>query len=89
MKTPEFKKLSLAEARSDVERDPAELDARKRASERTAQTSGVLLDETSRWLASLPANIRPLACARRYPRIVAASPTYGGESGSARSISIP
>jgi len=70
MKTPEFKKLSLAEARSDVERDPAELDARKRASERTAQTSGVLLDETSRWLASLPANIRPLACARRFPRIV-------------------
>ena len=70
MKTPEFKKLSLAEARSDVERDPAELDARKRASERTAQTSGVLLDETSRWLASLPANVRPLACARRYPRIV-------------------
>ena len=69
MKIPEFKKLSLAEARSDVERDPAELDARKRASERTAQTSGVLLDETSRWIAELPANVRPIALAQKFPRI--------------------
>ena len=70
MKTPEFKKLSLADVRGDVEPDPAKLDERTRASERTARTGGVLLDETSRWLASLPPNIRPLACARKFPRIV-------------------
>ena len=70
MKTPEFKKLSLADVRGDVEPDPAKLDERTRACERTARTGGVLLDETSRWLASLPPNIRPLVCARKFPRIV-------------------
>jgi hypothetical protein len=70
MKPLEFKKLSLAEARGDADRDPAKVEECKQAVERTAHASAVLLDETSRWLGSLPANVRPLACARMFPRIV-------------------
>ena len=70
MKPPAFKKVSLAEMRSDVDRDRPTVDERKLAAERTAQASAVLLDETSSWLASLPTNVRPLASARKFPRIV-------------------
>ena len=70
MEPLEFNKLSLAEARGDVDRDPPKADERKQVVARTAHTSAVLLDETSRWLATLPANVRPLACARKFPRIV-------------------
>jgi hypothetical protein len=67
MKPPESRKLSPAAAHGD-DRDRAKADDGKRAVGGT-QTS-VLLDDTSRWLASLPANVRPLACARKFPRIV-------------------
>jgi len=70
MKTPEFKKLPIAEVRGDVERDASAVDERTPVADRAAHANAVLLDETSRWLASLPANIRPLTCARRFPRIV-------------------
>ena len=68
MKSPPFEKPTLAEAQRDVDHVPAKVEERRSAVERTPQA--VLLDETSRWMASLPANVRPFACARRFPRIV-------------------
>jgi hypothetical protein len=65
-----FKKFSFAEACSDVEPDRDNVDEGKQAAERSAEASAILLDETSRWLATLPAHVRPLACARSFPRIV-------------------
>jgi hypothetical protein len=67
MKPLEFAKPTLGEVRSDADNGEAKVEEGPRAVERISQT--VLLDATSRWIASLPANVRPFACARRFPRI--------------------
>jgi hypothetical protein len=68
MKSRELEKRKLVDVRTGTDHDPAKVEERSRAVERTSQTA--LLDETSRWLSSLPANVHPFACARRFPRIV-------------------
>ena len=68
MKSLEFEKVSLAEARGEVE-SHRKVEERQRVVERTSQASAVLSDETSRWITGLPADVRPIACARRFPRI--------------------
>jgi hypothetical protein len=69
MKSRELEKVSTIAVRKAENSGQAKADERKRAVERTSQSSTVLLDETSRWIASLPANVRPFACAHRFPRI--------------------
>ena len=74
MKLLEFEKLSPADVSELVDRGHAKAEERKRAAEerkRSAEhpSQNVLLDSTSRWIASLPSNVRPFACAHRFPRI--------------------
>ena len=69
MKSPQFGKLLTLETRETVEQSHAKAEERKPVVERASQSSAVLLDETSRWLATLPASVRPFACAHRFPRI--------------------
>src|SRR5262245_16859191 len=67
MKSPGFEKVSRVEVSNEVDHGHTRDEERKRAVDRSSQT--VLLDTTSRWIASLPANVRPFACAHRFPRI--------------------
>lgn len=69
MKSLEFEKVSIADVRSELDRRTKEVEVSKRTVARTPQTSAVLTDETSRWLVGLPAEVRPLALARKFPRI--------------------
>ena len=69
MKTSKFEKHSLIAVRKDVDPGQAKVAQRKQAAERTAQANAGLLDETARWMSSLPAGVRPFACAHRFPRI--------------------
>src|SRR5207248_1219719 len=64
MKSLEFERISVADVRREI-------DAQHKSHERRRmpQSSSVLLDETSRWIAELPANVRPIALARKFPRI--------------------
>ena len=70
MKSSELEKRSPIAVRKDVDPGAAKVEERKQVAERASQASAVLLDETSRWMSSLPASVRPFACARRFPRIV-------------------
>ena len=60
---------SIHDIRRELDQRAREVDARKQVAERTSQSNAVLTDETSRWLAELPAKVRPLALARKFPRI--------------------
>jgi len=70
MKSLEFERVSVADVRRELDQERTQVEERKRAVQRTSQTSAVLLDETSRWMAELPVHVRPIACAGRFPRIV-------------------
>ena len=69
MKSLEFEKISVSDVRREIDGQ------RKR--NRGAQAGGPAhaagecrpADETSRWIAELPANVRPIALARKFPRI--------------------
>jgi len=69
MKSLEFEKLSVADVRKELDQTHKQVEDRKRVIERTSQTSSVLTDETSQWIAGLPADVRPLTLARKFPRI--------------------
>ncbi len=69
MKSLEFEKVSIAEVRKELDQQAKEVAVTKRTGERTSQTKQVLLDETSRWIADLPVNVRPVALAGKFPRI--------------------
>ena len=69
MKCLEFEKVSVAEVRQEIDGAYQRNLERKRVAQRTAQDHAVLADATSLWIAGLPAEVRPLALAREFPRI--------------------
>jgi len=69
MKPLEFEKISVSDARRQIDGEHKRNEERKRTAERAPQGSSVLLDETSRWMAALPADVRPIVLARTFPRI--------------------
>lgn len=69
MKSLEFERVSIADMRAEQDAQQKQKDESQYAAQRTAQVSAVLSDETSQWLAGLPADVRPLHLARRFPRI--------------------
>ena len=69
MKSLEFEKVSISDLRKELDQQGKAVVVRKRVVERTSQATAVLADETSRWIAALPAEVRPIALARKFPRI--------------------
>ena len=70
MESLEFEKVSISDVRREIDGQHKRNEEGKCAPpERAPHGSAVLLDETSRWIAALPANVRPLALARKLPRI--------------------
>ena len=69
MKSLEFEKISVAAVRHEIDGEHRQSVERKRAAQRAAQDQSVLLDVTSLWMAGLPAECRPIALARKFPRI--------------------
>lgn len=69
MKSLEFEKLSVADVRREIDRQHQRNHEGKRVALRTAQDHAILLDATAIWIAGLPADIRPIALARTFPRI--------------------
>jgi hypothetical protein len=69
MKSLEFERISVSDVRREIDGEHKRNEKRKRLAQRAPQGSAVLLDETSRWIAALPANVRPIALARKFPRI--------------------
>jgi len=69
MESLEFEKVSVSDVRREIDGQHKRNEESKRAPERAPPGSAVLLDETSCWIAELPANVRPIALARKFPRI--------------------
>ena len=69
MKSSDLQKRSRLATHKDADPGQAKIDERNQVVERASQGGAVLLDETSRWMSGLPANVRPFACAHRFPRI--------------------
>ena len=69
MKVLDFEKVSVADVRREIDGQHRAADERKRAAERRTPDQGVLLDATSLWMAGLPTDVRPIALARKFPRI--------------------
>ena len=70
MKSIEFEKVSVADVRKELDESRKKVEEGRRAGQRSSQASAVMSDEASRWLAELPVEVRPVECARRFPRIV-------------------
>jgi hypothetical protein len=69
MESLEFEKVSISDVRREIDGQHKRNEESKRAPVHAPPGSDVLLDETSRWIAELPANVRPIALARKFPRI--------------------
>ena len=69
MKSLEFEKISVSDVRREIDGEHKRNEEQKRVAQRMPQGSAVLLDETSRWIGELPADVRPIALARAFPRI--------------------
>jgi len=69
MKSSDLQKHSLLATHNGADAARAKAEERNQIVERASQGGAVLLDETSRWMSGLPANVRPFACAHRFPRI--------------------
>ena len=69
MKSLEFERVSISDMRAEQDAQQRQKDERQHDAQRAPQVRAVLSDETSRWLAALPADVRPLHLARRFPRI--------------------
>jgi hypothetical protein len=69
MKPLEFEKVSMEEARSALNGDPAKPGVNKSTDKRTRSPEEPLLNVTRTWLASLPEDVRPVELARQFPRI--------------------
>jgi hypothetical protein len=68
MKSLEFKKVSVAEARLALEGGPTKPDASE-SYKRTRTLEEPLLGITRAWLAALPQDVRPIRLAHQFPRI--------------------
>jgi hypothetical protein len=71
MKSLEFEKVSVADARKALEGPPKNenKDKVEPLPRRPADVNPVLLDATIAWMAELPYAVRPTELARRFPRI--------------------
>ena len=69
MKSFEFEKVSVENARKVIRGDGKPAKKSDHSAERAREPSPVLLDATVAWIAELPIEVRPLALARRFPRI--------------------
>jgi hypothetical protein len=71
MKSLEFEKVSVADARKALEGPPKteDKDNAAPAVRRPGDVNPVLLDATIEWMAGLPYAVRPTELARRFPRI--------------------
>ena len=59
MKALEFEKVSVSDVRKELDQGQKQAEDRKRVVERTSASNSVLADETSRWIADLPADVQP------------------------------
>ena len=70
MKSIEFQKTSIADARREIDGEPKQSDQRlRRYPHRAHHENNVLLNTTLTWMARLPKDVRPMVLARRFPRI--------------------
>ena len=69
MKSLEFEKVSVADARKALEGAPKAEDKPETKVRRSSDANPVLLDTTIAWMAELPYSVRPGELAQRYPRI--------------------
>ncbi len=71
MKSIEFQKISIADARREIEREHQQVGERSGSpmGDRMQQNNNVLLNTTLTWMAGLPKDVRPMVLARRFPRI--------------------
>ena len=69
MKSIEFQKISIADARREIDGEPKQSDEQLWRCLRAHEENNVLLNTTLTWMAGLPKDVRPTALARRFPRI--------------------
>lgn len=69
MKSFDFESVSVEDAHKAVHGDGKPPKKADYSAERARQPRPVLLDATVAWIAELPIEVRPLALARRFPRI--------------------
>ena len=69
MKSLDFEKVSVEDARKALEGPSKEGDPPKTQVRRTSDTNPILLDATAAWMAELPYAVRPNELASRFPRI--------------------
>jgi hypothetical protein len=69
MKSLEFEKVSVDDARKALEGESKRDDKPDLAAQRTGKADAVLLEATVAWLAELPYEARPAELARQFPRI--------------------
>ena len=70
MKSLEFEQVSISDMRAEQDAQAWKKNETRQVAQRAAGSSAVLSDATSRWISGLPADVRPLHLARRFPRIV-------------------
>lgn len=68
-KSSEFKKVSIADTRREIDGAPKQSDEQLGRYPRARQENNVLLSTTLTWIAGLPKDVRPMVLARRFPRI--------------------
>ena len=68
MTSIEFKKISIADARREIDGEPKQSVERLRYP-RAPQDKDVLLNTTLTWMARLPKDLRPMVLGRCFPRI--------------------
>ena len=69
MKSIEFQKISIADARREIDGEPRQTAEVPRYPRRAHQENNVLLNTTLTWMARLPKDVRPMMLAGSYPRI--------------------
>jgi hypothetical protein len=69
MKSLEFERVSVEDARKAFDGESKAAKKVDHSAERAREVSSVLQDATVAWVAELPIEVRPLALARRFPRI--------------------
>ena len=70
MESLEFKVFSISDARAELDGHQKRHAEITRGPAESRPDSALLLDSTIRWMAGLPADVRPLGLAQQFPRIV-------------------
>jgi hypothetical protein len=69
MKSFEFEKVSIVDARREIEGEPKQAYEGSRRYPRAYQETDDLLNTTLTWMAGLPKDVRPMMLGRLFPRI--------------------